>query len=71
MKFKVGDRAVVNNNNPYQVEGVIISLPGTVAYMTEVLEYGCQLALDPDCDPDEHSKVSLFFRYEWFEPYME
>lgn len=70
--FKVGDRAVVKDNNPYlgSEEGHI-GYPGTVAYVTEVLEHGCQLALYPDCHPDEHSKVSLFFRYEWFEPYKE
>jgi hypothetical protein len=67
MKFKIGDRVVVKNNNPYL--GSNVGFPGTVAYVTDVLKHGCQLALDPDCHPDEHSKRSLFFLNEWFEPY--
>lgn len=70
MKFTIGDRVVVKNNNPYLgSEECHVGFPGTVVYVTYVLDHGCQLALDPDCDPDEHSKRSLFFRNEWFEPY--
>ena len=67
ISFKVGDRVIVKEN---KYSGLLdVSRVGTLAYVTDVLEHGCQLALDPDCHPDEHSKRSLFFRNEWFEPY--
>lgn len=72
MNYKVGDRVVVKNNNPYRNnKRNKIGFPGTVAYVTEVLGHGCQLALDSDCDPDEHSDRSLFFLYGEFEPCTE
>lgn len=68
--YKVGDRVVVKEN-PYRraSDGPGVATVGGVVYVTEVLEHGCQLALDPDCHPDEHSIRSLFFRFKFFEPY--
>jgi len=68
--YKVGNRVIVKENKYYS--GLLdVSRVGTLAYVTDVLDHGCQLALDPDCDPDEHSKRSLFFGYEEFERYEE
>lgn len=70
--FKVFDLVVVKGNHPYfgSEEGHI-GFPGTVAYVTEVLDHGCQLSLVSDSHPDEHSERSLFFMNGEFEPYKE
>ena len=68
--YKVGDRVVVKENHYHRdFDGPSVATVGGIAYVTEVLDHGCQLALDPDCDPDEHSYRSLFFRLDFFEPY--
>jgi hypothetical protein len=69
--YKVGDKVVVKEN-PYRATAAAggVSRVGTIAYVTDVIEgFGCQLALDPDCDPDEHSDRSLYFLEGQFEPY--
>lgn len=68
-KYKLGDCVIVKENKYGDL--LDVSRVGTLAYVTDVLDHGCQLALDPDCDPDEHSERSLFFGYEEFEPYKE
>lgn len=70
--YKVGDKVVVKENcYRFRPNEIGVGHIGTVAYVTEVLAHGCQLALDPDCDPDEHSDRSLFFMNGTFEPYKE
>lgn len=72
--MKVGDKVTIKANK-YDLgghyEGFPISKPGAVAYITEILSHGAQLATYPDCDPDEHSEQSLFFRFDEFEVVKE
>jgi len=65
--MKVGDKVTVKANKYYQTPTMVITVPGTLAYITEILEHGAQLATYPDCDPDEHSGDSLFFGFSEFE----
>ena len=67
-KVKVGDVVRVLENQ-YKSKLCPVSEVGRLAYVTDVMVHGCQLSLVPDSHPDEHSERSLFFRYEWFEPY--
>ena len=68
--FKVGDKVRVLNNFYTQKFGSAkgeIDFPGNIVYITCAKEHGCQLAFDPDYDPNEHSKDSRFFSYGEFE----
>ena len=65
--MKVGDKVTIKANKYYQTTTMGITVPGTVAYITELLGHGAQLATYPDCDPDEHSEQSLFFGFSEFE----
>lgn len=65
-KYKVGDVVRVLGN---QYTSCPVSEVGRLAYVTDVMEHGCQLSLVPDSHPDEHSERSLFFMNHEFEPY--
>lgn len=72
--MKVGDKVTVKAGNSYDngdCDILPITKPGQVAYITDLLDYGAQLALHPACDPDEHSGNSLFFNFSEFEVVKE
>jgi hypothetical protein len=68
--YKVGDKVRVLNNTYTMMYGSVkgeIDFPGNIVYVTCVKEHGCQLAFDPDYDPDRHSNDSRFFSIGEFE----
>ena len=71
--MKVGDKVLVKANkyDHGNYDLTPISKPGQGAYITDLLDHGAQLALDPTCDPDEQSGSSLFFSFHEFEVVKE
>ena len=67
--YKVGDKVRVLENI-YGICGTEkgeIVFPGNIVYITCAKEHGCQLAFDPEHDPDNHSYASRFFSDVEFE----